>query len=287
MNKLKNINFNSTNNNMNFSYMSNNNISPCNSNMSNMSITSRKNNFFNHKKLLIATLNKKIKSPQPTKMDKYINISSGDYLKIRKTIISKRQRKNEMNYKNNDFSNIMSNKSGNGLINLNNINSRPQNKSNKNKNKKIPLIGLNFIFNKFKQTKNTNETFSAGKKKEKEKKHLSFGKDNINVKQFLTSKLNYKKLNMKNNIDENNKNIITIKKVNKYNSSKSKSKIIDKRINSGNKTTVNNQNINSKFFKGINILLDNSKFNKKIINSNDVLVNSFIKFQRRASSKKS
>ena len=286
VNKLKNINFNSTNNNMNFSYMSNNNMSPCNSNMSNMSITSRKNNFFNHKKLLIATLSKKIKSPQPTKMDKYINISSGDFLKIRKTIISKRQRKNEMNYKNNDFSNIISNKSGSGLMNLNNINSRPQNKSNKNKNKKIPLIGLNFNFNKFKQTKNTNETFSAGKKKEKEKKHLSFGKGNINVKQFLTSKINYKKLNMKNNIDESNKNIITIKKVNKYNSNKSKSKIIDKRINSGNRTTVNNQNTNSKLFKGINILLDNSKFNKKIINSNDVLVNSFIKFQRRTSSKK-
>ena len=73
MNKLKNIQFNSTtNNNMNFSYMSNNiNLSPCNSNMSNMSITSRKNNFFNHKKLLIATLNKKIKSPQPNKEEQF------------------------------------------------------------------------------------------------------------------------------------------------------------------------------------------------------------------------
>ena len=285
MNKLKNIQFNSTtNNNMNFSYMSNNNnLSPCNSNMS---ITSRKNNFFNHKKLLIATLNKKIKSPQPNKMDKYINISSGDFLKIRKTIISKRHKKNEMNFKNRDFSNIMSNISGSGLINLNNITSRQQKNNIKNKNKKIPLIGLNFNFKKIKQTKNNNETFSAGKKKEKEKKHISFGKGNINIKQFLTSKLNYKKINMKNKNEENDNNVITIKKVNKYNSNKQKNKVIDKRINSGNKTTVNNHNTNTKLFKGINMLLDNSKFNKKIINSNDVLVNSFIKFQRKTYNKK-
>ena len=281
MSKLKKIQFNSTTNNnmnMNFSYMSNNNnLSPCNSNMS---ITSRKNHFFNHKKLLIATLNKKIKSPQPNKMDKYINISSGDFLKIKKTIISKRHKKNDMNFKNRDFSNIMSNISGSGLINLNNINSRPQNKSIKNKNKKIPLIGLNFNFKKIKPTKNSNETFSTGKKKEKEKKHLSFG----NVKQFLTSKLNYKKLDMKNKNEESSNNVITIKKVNKYNSNKSKSKIINKRINSGNKTTVSN-NTNSKLFKGINMLLDGSKFSKNNINSNDVLVNSFIKFQKKANKK--
>ena len=283
MSKLKKIQFNSTtNNNMNFSYMSNNNnLSPCNSNMS---ITSRKNHFFNHKKLLIATLNKKIKSPQPNKMDKYINISSGDFLKIKKTIISKRHKKNDMNFKNRDFSNIMSNISGSGLININNINSRPQNKSIKNKNKKIPLIGLNFNFKKIKPTKNSNETFSTGKKKEKEKKHLSFGKGNLNVKQFLTSKLNYKKLNMKNKNEESSNNVITIKKVNKYNGNKSKSKIINKRINSGNKTTVSN-NTNSKLFKGINMLLDGSKFSKNNINSNDVLVNSFIKFQKKANKK--
>ena len=279
--KLKKIQFNSTTNNnmnMNFSYMSNNNnLSPCNSNMS---ITSRKNHFFNHKKLLIATLNKKIKSPQPNKMDKYINISSGDFLKIKKTIISKRHKKNDMNFKNRDFSNIMSNISGSGLINLNNINSRPQNKSIKNKNKKIPLIGLNFNFKKIKPTKNSNETFSTGKKKEKEKKHLSFG----NVKQFLTSKLNYKKLDMKNKNEESSNNVITIKKVNKYSGNKSKSKIINKRINSGNKTTVSN-NTNSKLFKGINMLLDGSKFSKNNINSNDVLVNSFIKFQKKANKK--
>ena len=285
-NKLKNIQFNSTtNNNMNFSYMSNNNnnnnLSPCNSNMS---ITSRKNHFFNHKKLLIATLSKKLNSPQPNKMDKYINISSGDFLKIRKTIISKRHKKSEMNFKNRDFSNIMSNISGSGLINLNNINSRQQNKGIKNKNRKIPLIGLNFNFKKIKSNKNNNETFSAGKKKEKEKKHLSFGKGNINVKQFLTSKLNYKKLNMKNKNDDNS-NVITIKKVNKYNN-KTKSKIIDKRINSGNRTTVNNHNSNTKMFKGINMFLDSSKFNKKIINSDNVLVNSFIKFQRKTCNKK-
>ena len=106
--------------------------------------------FFNHKKLLIATLSKKLNSPQPNKMDKYINISSGDFLKIRKTIISKRHKKSEMNFKNRDFSNIMSNISGSGLINLNNINSRQQNKGIKNKNRKIPLIGLNFNFKKIK-----------------------------------------------------------------------------------------------------------------------------------------
>ena len=282
INKLKNIHFNSTtNNNMNFSYMSNNNnLSPCNSNMS---ITSRKNNFFNHKKLLIATLSKKIKSPQPNKMDKYMNISSGDFLKIRKTLITKRHRKNEMNFKNRDFSNIISNKSGSGLINLNNINSRAQNKIIKTKNKKIPLIGLNLNSKKLKQTKNTNDTFSSGKKKEKEKKHLSFGKNRINVKQFLTSKLNYKKLSTKNN-DENSHSIIMIKKMNRYNSNKAKTKINEKRINSGNKTTVNNQN--TKLFRGINMFLDNSKFYQKILNSNNVLVNSFIKFQRKTSNKK-
>ena len=95
---------------MNFSYMSNNiNLSPCNSNMSNMSIKKKKNNFFNHKKLLIATLNKKIKSPQPNKMDKYINISSGDFLRIIKQIITKRHKKNAENQKN-DYTNIITNK---------------------------------------------------------------------------------------------------------------------------------------------------------------------------------
>ena len=282
MNKLKKLQLNSTtnNNNMNFSYMSNNNnnLSPCNSNMS---ITSRKNHFFNHNKLLIATLNKKIKSPQPHKMDKYINISSGDFFKIGKTIISKRHKKNDMNFKNRDFSNIMSNISGSGLYNLNNINGRPQNKCIKNKNKNIPLIGLNFNYKKLKPNKNNNETFSPGKKKEK--KNLSFGKGNINVKQFLSTKFNYKKINVKKKNEENNNsnNVITIKKLNKYNN-KSKSKILDKKINSGNRTTVNNTN--TKLLKGINMLLDNSKFNK--INTNDALVNSFIKFQRKSSNKK-
>ena len=99
--------------------------------------------------------------------------------------------------------------------------------------------------------------------------------------------MNYKKLNIKNKNEESSNNIITIKKVNKYNSSKSKSKMVAKRINSGNKTTVNNHNTNSKFFKGINVLLENnSKFNKKIVNSNDYLVNSFIKFQRKVANNK-
>jgi hypothetical protein len=281
MNKLKKLQLNSTtnNNNMNFSYMSNNNnLSPCNSNMS---ITSRKNHFFNHNKLLIATLNKKIKSPQPHRMDKYINISSGDFIKIGKTLISKRHKKNEIDFKNHDFSNIIANISGSGLININNINSRAQNKCVKNKNKNIPLIGLNFNYKKLKPNKNNNETFSPGKKKEK--KNLSFGKGNINVKQFLSTKFNYKKINVKKKNEENNNsnNVITIKKLNKYNN-KSKSKILDKKINSGNRTTVNNTN--TKLLKGINMLLDNSKFNK--INTNDALVNSFIKFQRKSSNKK-
>ena len=121
----------------------------------------------------------------------------------------------------------------------------------------------------------------AQEKKEK-KKNLSFGKGNINVKQFLNSKFNYKKINVKKKSDENDGNIITIKKFNKYNNDKAKTKIIDKKINSGNKTTVNSTN--SKLLKGINMFLDNSKFNK--INSNDALVNSFIKFQRKSSNKK-
>ena len=76
----------------------------------------------------------------------------------------------------------------------------------------------------------------------------------------------------------------------KINGTKSKSQIIDKTINSGNtgnRTTVNNNNsTNYKFFRGINMFLDNSKFNKKIINANNVLVNSFIKFQRKTATKK-
>ena len=89
---------------------------------------------------------------------------------------------------------------------------------------------------------------------------------------------------MKNKNEESSNNVITIKKVNKYSGNKSKSKIINKRINSGNKTTVSN-NTNSKLFKGINMLLDGSKFSKNNINSNDVLVNSFIKFQKKANKK--
>ena len=98
----------------------------------------------------------------------------------------------------------------------------------------------------------------------------------------MNSKFNYKKINVKKKSDENDGNIITIKKFNKYNNNKTKTKIIDKKINSGNKTTVNSTN--SKLLKGINMFLDNSKFNK--INSNDALVNSFIKFQRKSSNKK-
>ena len=287
INRLKNNNMN-----MNFSYLSNNNISPCNSNMS---ITSRKNNFFNHKKLLIATLNKKIKSPQQNKLSNYINLSSGDFLKIKKNMISKKHKKNEINFKNNNnnhnFSNIMSNISNSGIINLNkitsNINIRPQNKSTKNKSsKKIPLIGLNINNNK--KIKQNNETFSFRKKKEKEKdkKHLSFGKAyiNINIKEFLSGKMNYKKISNK-----TKDNIITIKKMNKCISNKSKTKILDKRINSGNRTTVNNNHNNFKFFKGINVLLDGNNMRRDMIsgnNNNKILVNSFIKFQKKNANKK-
>ena len=289
INRLKNNNMNM---NMNFSYLSNNNISPCNSNMS---ITSRKNNFFNHKKLLIATLNKKIKSPQQNKLSNYINLSSGDFLKIKKNMISKKHKKNEINFKNNNnhnFSNIISNISNSGIINLNkitsNINIRPQNKSTKNKSsKKIPLIGLNINNNK--KIKQNNETFSFRKKKEKEKekKHLSFGKAyiNINIKEFLSGKMNYKKISNK-----TKDNIITIKKMNKCISNKSKTKILDKRINSGNRTTVNNNNHNNfKFFKGINVLLDGNNMRRDMIsgnNNNKILVNSFIKFQKKNANKK-
>ena len=96
--------------------------------------------------------------------------------------------------------------------------------------------------------------------------------------------MNYKKISNK-----TKDNIITIKKMNKCISNKSKTKILDKRINSGNRTTVNNNHNNFKFFKGINVLLDGNNMRRDMIsgnNNNKILVNSFIKFQKKNANKK-
>ena len=123
--------------------LSNNELSP--NNNTNMNNTNRNNNFFNHKKLLISTLNKKINSPESSKISNYISISSGEFFKIKKTVIQKRHKKNEMNFQKNNFSNISSNISSIIYNNNKQKNNSTNNKGKSaNKDKRIPLIGLNY-----------------------------------------------------------------------------------------------------------------------------------------------
>ena len=70
----------------------------------------------------------------------------------------------------------------------------------------------------------------------------------------------------------NSSSIIKIKKVNGNHTKSSSSNIISRRINSGNKTTVNHKK-NSKFFY------------KNIINSGNMLINSYINYSNIHSKK--
>ena len=299
LNQLKQIQLNSITNNNNINFgtsmtnnlnntntkilLSNNNLYPNSNSNSNMNFTNRNNNIFNHKKLLISTLNKKINSQEKGKIGNYISISSGEFFKIKKAVISKKHKKNEgnnNNIKKNNFSNINSNISGILYNHLRQNNSTKNKIYSANKDKRIPLIGLNY--KKIKPAKKshiTNDLFSL-KKKQKEQKYSSVDKGIIkkdSAKQLFLNKFNYKKINsLKNNGKMDNKvnssSIIKIKKVNGNHTKSSSSNIISRRINSGNKTTVNHKK-NSKFFY------------KNIINSGNMLINSYINYSNIHSKK--
>ena len=142
INQLKQMKLNSiTNNNINFGTSLSNNLNNTNKNIllsnndltpmanSNMNYTN-KNNFFNHKKLLISTLTKKIKSPEIKKRNNNINLSAGKFIKIKKAILSRRHKKDEINLKKHNYSNVKYNVSG---INHNNSMTNRDNSGNKNK----------------------------------------------------------------------------------------------------------------------------------------------------------
>jgi hypothetical protein len=244
----------------------------------NINYTNRDNNFFNHKKLLISTLNKKVNSPEGKKLGNYISISSGEFFKIKKTVISKRHTKKELNFNKNNFSNVSSNISG-IIYNHNQRNKSTKNKGNSaNKDRRIPLIGLNY--KKIKPEKKTyinNDLFTL-KRKHKENKYMSVDKGIIkkvkdkenNTKQLFSHRLNYKKINSSKYISQkdnkiNVSSIIKIKKVNGHTNKSNSTNIISRRINSGNKTTVIHKK-NPKFF--IN----------NIMNSGNELINSYINY---------
>ena len=282
INQLKQMQLNSTTNNNNINFgtslsnnlnntnnkilLSNNELSP--NNNTNMNNTNRNNNFFNHKKLLISTLNKKINSPEGSKISNYISISSGEFFKIKKTVIQKRHKKNEMNFQKNNFSNISSNISSIIYNNNKQKNNSTKNKGKSaNKDKRIPLIGLNYKKIKPVKKSDIRKDLLTLKRKQKDQKYSSVDKEIMkkDSKQLFSNRLNYKKMNsskFKNSISS----IIKIKKVNGHNNNKSSSgNIIARRINSGNKTTVNHNN--HKFF------------NKNIINNgSNILINSYIKY---------
>ena len=258
--------------------ISNNEMSPIS--IPNMNYTNRENNFFNHKKLLISTLNKKINSPEGKKIGNYISISSGEFFKIKKTVISKRHTKKELNFNKNNFSNISSNISG-IIYNNNQQNKSTKNKGNSaNKDRRIPLIGLNY--KKIKPVKKThinNDLFNL-KRKQKDNKYMSVDKGIIKkdkskdkdnkTKQLFSHRLNYKKINSSKFIRQkenkiNISNIIKIKKVNGHTNKSNSTNIISRRINSGNKTTIIHK-------KNLKFLINN------IMNSGNLLINSYINY---------
>ena len=256
-------NLNNTNNKI---LLSNNELSPCNN--TNMNNTNRNNNFLNHKKLLISTLNKKMNSPEGSKISSYISISSGEFLKIKKTVIQKRHKKNEMNFPKNNFSNVSSNVSGIIYNNKQHNNSAKNKGKSANKEKRIPLIGLNYKKIKTFKKADISSDILKLKRKQKEQKYSSVDKEIMtkDSKQLFSDRMNYKKMNsskFKNNIS----GIIKIKKVNGHNnnSKSSSSNIITRRIHSGNRTTVNQNN--------------HKLFNKNVINNgSNILINSYIKY---------
>ena len=246
----------------------NNEFSPCNNNNPNLSNTNRNNNFFNHKKLLISTLSKKMNSPESSKISNYISISSGEFFKIKKSVIKKRHKKNEMNFPKHNFSNISSNISAIMYNSNKQQNSSLKNKGKSaNKDKRIPLIGLNYKKIKTVKKPDLNNEILKLKRKQKEQKYSSADKDFISKdsKQLFSDRLHYKKVNSS-KFNNNISTIIKIKKVNGQNSKSSSSNILTRRINSGNKTTVNHNNIHKLFSKNA------------INNGSNILINSYIKY---------
>ena len=244
--------------------ISNNDLVTHNSNTNN---TNRNNNFFNHKKLLISTLNKKTNSPECSKISNYIRISSGKFLKIKKIALSKKNKNFDINTQKNNFSILSQNLSHIIFKNKQQINtSRKKTKSNK---EKIPEIGLNNkIIKKIKKSDINNNILNLNKKQKEKiystdnKKILKNDKDIIN-KQLFFNRLNFKKTSSSKLIrkkENNSFNIFNIQKINSHNKSSS-GNLTTKRINSGNKKT----NLHNKFFK-------------KNFNDN-MLINSFIKYK--------
>ena len=281
INQLKQMKLNSiTNNNINFGTSLSNNLNNTNKNIllsnndltpmanSNMNYTN-KNNFFNHKKLLISTLTKKIKSPEIKKRNNNINLSAGKFIKIKKAILSRRHKKDEINLKKHNYSNVKYNVSG-----INHNNSMTNRDNSGNKNKIIPLLGFNNEKNKaIKQSNFTKDLFTLKRKNKNQK--MSFEKDILKKKkdnstQVLSNRLKFKKVKSSKIIREkenkgNISNIIKIKKVkNKYSSEN----IISKRINSGNKTSSVNNKYNANLI------------NKNKIDSSNILINSYLNYSK-------
>ena len=260
-------NLNNTNNTKIF--FSNNDFYPISN--SNMNYTNRNNNFLDHKKLLITTLNKKIISQGKSKIGNYISISSGEFFKIKKAVISKKHKKNDSNtIQKKIVANISSNISkiiGNHLRN----NSTKNKVNSANKDKGIPLIGLNYKKIKTIKKSHLNNDFISLKRKQQKYSSVDKGviKNDKSKKLFL-NKFNYKKINSTKNCTKvdnkpNISNIFKIKKVNGVHNKSSSSNIVSRKINSGNKTTVNHKK-NAKFFY------------KNIINSGNMLINSYINY---------
>ena len=257
MSNIRHIQLNSTNNNIN------------NNNLSNLN-TNRNNNFFSHKKLLISNLNKKLKSAEGSKISNYISMSSGEFFKIKKTVITKRGKKNnnELNHKSNISSNIS------GLSHHQNIHF-----DSENKDKKIPLIGLTYKkIIALKKNDITNNLRNV-RLKESETKNSNFEKEasyKDKSKQIFRNKINFKKINSsKIQRDTNGSgSVIKIKRLNGYRNNSTNNNMINRRINSGNKTTINRGIEHKMFIKNI-INQSNSSNNNS---NNNMLMNSYIKY---------
>ena len=244
-------------------FLSNNEIS-LNTNLNN---TNKNNNFFNHKKLLISTLSKKKFSPESSRISNYMKNSSGHFLKIKKTIISKKNIHNhnnkEINSQKNIFSILSPNISRIIYKNKQQINSSKKRVKSLNKEKRIPLIEINYkklntikkkllLLNK----KNNNQINSSVDKK-------NVRKDKDVSKKLFSNRLNFKKINSSKFIrkkDNNTNNILKFKKVS--NNKSSSGNITARRLNSGNKKY--------------------GCHNSKLLNTNitdNILINSFIKYK--------
>ena len=287
--ELRQMQSNSTTNNININFctsMSNNlnnttnkiilsnEVSPHFSNNN----TNRNNNLFNIRKLLLlSTLNKNINSPEKSKICKYVNVSSGDFLKINKNVESKRKNKNnKLNFKNN-FSNLSSNISR--IINHRQQKSIEQFKGNSSlKVKKMPLMELNSRKIKNSKKSNLNNSILTLKKIKKERKYSSVDKEIVkkyNSKNLFLNRLNFKKIDSSFFIKEkehNSSSIIKIRKGKQYNNNSCLNNIIIKVINSGNKNMINHIN-DYKLSHKNNII----NYNNGLMNDNNNEYSNFLK----------